>query len=73
MQQTITPKTAADGIETGSKDMAKKWCVWDCNLDEVFLRQYSGRGYEYQEARSLAVAACKKYGGKYEPREEPEE
>lgn len=53
--------------------MAKKWCVWDCNLDEVFLKQYRGRGYEYQEARSLAVAAHKKYGGKYEPRVEPEE
>ncbi len=53
--------------------MAKKWCVWDLDLDEVFLRQHRGNGYEYQEARSLAVAARKKYGGKYEPRVEPEE
>ena len=53
--------------------MAKKWCLWDLDLDEVFLRQHRGNGYGYQYARSLAVAARKKYGGKYEPRVEPEE
>lgn len=52
--------------------MAKKWCVWDLDLDEVFLRQHRGNGYGYQYARSLAVAAHKKYGGNYEPRVEPE-
>ena len=50
--------------------MAKKWCVYDLDLDEVFLRKYNGRGYEYQEARSLAITAHKRYGGNYEVRED---
>ena len=53
--------------------MPKKWCVWDLDLDEVFLRQHRGNGYGYQYARSLAAAAHKKYGGNYEPRVEPVE
>ncbi len=50
--------------------MAKKWCVWDVELNEAYLRHHKGDGYEYQYARSLAVTATKRYGRKFEPREE---
>ena len=50
--------------------MAKKWCVYDLDLDEEYLVEHRGRGFSYQYARSLAVAAHKKYGGNYEVREE---
>ena len=53
--------------------MTKKWCVYDVELQEVYLREHRGLGYSYQYARGLAVTATKRYGRKFEPREEPEE
>ena len=53
--------------------MSKKWCIYDEDLNEVFLREHRGFGYSYQYARSLAVQAKKKYGGNYKVIEEPED
>lgn len=48
--------------------MRRKWLVYDLDLDEVFLRPFSLRAFEYQYVKSLAVQAHKKYGGNYEVR-----
>ena len=53
--------------------MAKKWCVYDVELQEVHLRQHQGKGYTYQYARSLATVATKQYHRKFEVTEEPED
>ena len=53
--------------------MAKKWCVYDVELQEEFLREHRGRGFAYQYARGLAVTATKRYDRKFEPRVEEEE
>lgn len=53
--------------------MKNKWCVWDVELQEVFLREHRGRGFSYQRAKSLATAAHKRDGSKYEARKEPED
>lgn len=50
--------------------MAKKWCVYDVELQEEYLREHRGLGFSYQYARGLAVTATKRYGGKFEAREE---
>lgn len=52
---------------------SKKWCVWDVELEEVSLRENTGLGYSFQYARSLAVAATKKYHRKFTVIEEPED
>ena len=50
--------------------MAKKWCVYDVELQEEYLREHRGLGFSYQYARGLAVTATKRYGRKFEAREE---